>query len=102
MPHHSITNSGVGVLAFLLVVPTTSPGVDEARWVDLPQPDSVPVISGSAQVPANDEGLAETRSLLASPTNAKRLREAIAQADAGEVEHVDLDELRERFGLPKG
>ena len=42
----------------------------------------------------------ETSYLLRSPKNAERLRDAMARADAGEGEAVDVDELRRRLGLP--
>jgi antitoxin YefM len=38
------------------------------------------------------EGLKETIHLLSSPTNAKRLRSAIAQAKAGKLKEHELDE----------
>ncbi len=38
------------------------------------------------------EGLRETLHLLSSPANAERLRESIAQADAGELEEHELFE----------
>lgn len=41
----------------------------------------------------------ETDYLLRSPTNAQRLREAMARADAGEGDPVDIQELRTQFGL---
>ena len=41
----------------------------------------------------------ETSYLLRSPKNAERLREAMARADAGEGEVVDVDELRRRLDL---
>lgn len=41
----------------------------------------------------------ETNYLLRSPKNAQRLKEAMARADAGEGEPVDLEELRRRLGL---
>ena len=41
----------------------------------------------------------ETDYLLRSPRNAERLREAIARADAGEGEPVDVEALRRRLGL---
>lgn len=41
----------------------------------------------------------ETSYLLRSPKNAERLRGAIARADAGEGEVVDVDELRRRLDL---
>lgn len=41
----------------------------------------------------------ETDYLLRSPKNAERLRKAIAQVEAGEGIAMDVDELRERFGL---
>ncbi len=37
--------------------------------------------------------------LLRSPKNTQRLREAMARADAGKGEPVDLEELRRRLGL---
>ena len=52
--------------------------------------------------PGADEDLSswtETDYLLRSPKNAQRLREAMARADAGKGEPVDLEELRERLGL---
>ncbi|MXW08725.1 MAG: type II toxin-antitoxin system Phd/YefM family antitoxin [Gammaproteobacteria bacterium] len=41
----------------------------------------------------------ETDYLLRSPKNAQRLREAMARADAGEGDPVDIQELRTQFGL---
>lgn len=41
----------------------------------------------------------ETDYLLRSPKNAQRLKEAMARADAGKGEPVDLDELRRRLRL---
>ena len=41
----------------------------------------------------------ETDYLLRSPRNAERLREAIARADAGEGERLDVEALRRRLGL---
>lgn len=41
----------------------------------------------------------ETDYLLRSPKNAQRLREAMARADAGEGDPVDIQELRRRLGL---
>lgn len=41
----------------------------------------------------------ETDYLLRSPKNAQRLREAMARADAGKGEPVDLEELRRCLGL---
>ena len=41
----------------------------------------------------------ETDYLLRSPRNAERLREAVARADAGEGEPVDVEELRRRLDL---
>lgn len=41
----------------------------------------------------------ETDYLLRPPKNARRLREAIARADAGQGEPADLEELRWRLGL---
>lgn len=41
----------------------------------------------------------ETDYLLRSPRNAERLREAMARADAGEGEPVDVEELRRRLDL---
>ena len=38
------------------------------------------------------EGLMETIHLLSSPTNAKRLRSALAQAKAGKLKEHELDE----------
>ena len=40
----------------------------------------------------------ETDYLLRSPRNAERLREAMARADAGEGEPVDVEELRPTTG----
>lgn len=42
---------------------------------------------------------AETDYLLRSPTNAERLREAMAWADSGEGEPTDVDRLRRQLGL---
>ncbi|MXX56322.1 MAG: type II toxin-antitoxin system prevent-host-death family antitoxin [Gemmatimonadetes bacterium] len=42
----------------------------------------------------------ETDYLLRSPKNAERLKEAIARADAGEGESMEVEELRRQFGLP--
>jgi antitoxin YefM len=44
---------------------------------------------------AEYESLRETAFLLSSPANARHLRESIAQAEAGNVEVHDLDELIE-------
>lgn len=44
----------------------------------------------------------ETDYLLRSPENAERLKEAMARADAGEGQPLQVDELRERFGLTGG
>ncbi len=41
----------------------------------------------------------ETDYLLRSPKNAQRLREAMARADAGKGNAVDLEELRRRLRL---
>ena len=41
----------------------------------------------------------ETDYLLRSPMNAQRLREAMARADAGKGDPVDLEELRRRLRL---
>ena len=41
----------------------------------------------------------ETDYLLRSPKNAQRLQEAMARADAGQGEPVDLEELRRQLGL---
>lgn len=41
----------------------------------------------------------ETDYLLRSPKNAQRLREAMARADAGEGDPVDIQELRTQLGL---
>ena len=41
----------------------------------------------------------ETSYLLRSPKNAERLREAMARADSGEGELLDVDELRRRLDL---
>ena len=41
----------------------------------------------------------ETDYLLRSPRNAERLEEAMARADAGEGESMDVAELRGQFGL---
>ena len=41
----------------------------------------------------------ETDYLLRSPTNAERLREAMARADAGEGQPMDIDALRDRLKL---
>lgn len=41
----------------------------------------------------------ETDYMLRSPENAERLREAMARADSGEGQPLQVDELRERFGL---
>ena len=41
----------------------------------------------------------ETDYLLRSPKNAQRLQEAMARADAGQGESVDLEELRRQLGL---
>ena len=41
----------------------------------------------------------ETDYLLRSPRNAERLKEAMARADAGEGESMDVAELRGQFGL---
>lgn len=41
----------------------------------------------------------ETDYLLRSPTNAERLREAMAWADSGEGERTDVDRLRRQLGL---
>ncbi|MXV95863.1 MAG: hypothetical protein F4Y07_13015 [Gemmatimonadetes bacterium] len=41
----------------------------------------------------------ETDRLLRSPKNAERLQEAIARADAGEGESMEIEELRGQFGL---
>lgn len=52
--------------------------------------------------PGADEDLSswtETDYLLRSPKNTQRLREAMARADAGKGEPVDLEELRRRLGL---
>ena len=52
------------------------------------------------QKPEADESqLVEIDYLLHSPRNAERLREAIAWADAGEGEPVDVEALRRRLGL---
>ena len=54
-----------------------------------------------ALIAAEDLGAwMETSYLLRSPKNAERLRDAMARADAGEGEAVDVDELRRRLGLP--
>jgi antitoxin YefM len=44
---------------------------------------------------AEYDSLRETAFLLSNPANARHLRESIAQADAGNVEVHDLDELIE-------
>ncbi|WP_420438680.1 type II toxin-antitoxin system Phd/YefM family antitoxin [Candidatus Palauibacter sp.] len=44
----------------------------------------------------------ETAYLLRSPKNARRLREAIAQDESGQVEMIDVDELAKRMGLEGG
>lgn len=41
----------------------------------------------------------ETDYLLRSPANAKRLREAMARADSGEREPMDVGRLRRQLGL---
>lgn len=41
----------------------------------------------------------ETAYLLSSPKNAERLREAMAQEEAGEGIVMEVDELRRQFGL---
>lgn len=41
----------------------------------------------------------ETAYLLSSPKNAERLREAMAQEEAGEGVVMEVDELRRQFGL---
>lgn len=41
----------------------------------------------------------ETDYLLRSPKNAERLKKAIARADAGEGEAIDVAQLRGQFGL---
>ncbi len=41
----------------------------------------------------------ETAYLLSSPKNAERLREAMAQDEAGEGIVMEVDELRRQFGL---
>ena len=41
----------------------------------------------------------ETDYLLRSPRNAERLREAMARAEAGEGQRMDVDTLRNRFKL---
>jgi len=42
----------------------------------------------------------ETDYLLRSPKNAERLKDAIARADAGEGESMEVEELRRKVGLP--
>jgi antitoxin YefM len=45
------------------------------------------------------ESLMETAYLLSSPTNARRLLQAIEQADRGEGTKMTLEELRRTVGL---
>ena len=53
-----------------------------------------------ALIAAEDlESWMETDYLLRSPENAERLKEAMARADAGEGQPLQVDELRERLGL---
>jgi len=68
----------------------------EPVWIRRRGKESVALIS------AEDlSSLMETDYLLRSPRNAERLMEAKARADAGEGQVMDIDELRERVGLPK-
>ena len=56
-----------------------------------------------ALIAAEDlESWMETDYLLRSPENAERLKEAMARADAGEGQLLQVDELRERLGLTGG
>jgi len=56
-----------------------------------------------ALIAAEDlESWMETDYLLRSPQNAERLKEAMARADAGEGQPLQVDELRERLGLTGG
>ena len=41
----------------------------------------------------------ETNYLLRSPNNARRLKEAMARADAGEGQALRIDDLRTQLGL---
>ena len=53
----------------------------------------------AAVAPEDPSSWTETDYLLRSPRNAQRLREAMARADAGEGDPVDLEELRRCLGL---
>lgn len=53
-----------------------------------------------AMIDADDyESLVETAYLLSSPTNARRLLEAIEQTDRGEGKSMTIEELRRTVGL---
>lgn len=72
------------------------------RVTDSREPVPIRRCSKEPVAPGADEDLSlrtETDYLLRSPKNAQRLREAMARADAGEGEPVDLEELRTGLGL---
>lgn len=55
-----------------------------------------------AILPADElAGYMETAYLLRSPSNAKRLREALREADEGKGERMTVEQLRRSLGLEK-
>jgi antitoxin YefM len=77
-----------------------------AALMDKAVDDKVPVYISRkngkrvAMIDADDyESLIETAYLLSSPANARRLLEAIEQADRGEGIKMSIEELRRKVGL---
>lgn len=70
--------------------------IDEQEMVVLQRKGKEDIV----MMPASEaRSLLETAHVLGTPANARRLFASIDRAEKGEVLPVDLDELRQRYGL---